>query len=526
MDSSPQITIQSDDDLFVRVLPPGIQEELARRTDLGSLLEVVLDLGRAPEARFARGAVLLGEVPVLDDDIRSVTDQVSMFGGDNRAGIERTLHRISAIRNRSGRIIGLTCRVGRAMFGTIDIIQDIVETGKSILLLGRPGIGKTTKLREIARVLSDKSGRRVVVVDTSNEIGGDGDVPHPAIGRARRMQVATPREQHAVMIEAVENHMPEVVVIDEISAEAEAMAARTIAERGVQLVATAHGNTLENVLMNPTLSDLVGGVQAVTLGDEEARRRGTQKTVLERRSPPTFDMVIEMIEMDELAVHHDVAQAVDLLLRGQHPPHEVRRRTDEGSVERRQVSGMAPDPWAGLATSGALMGGAPIDDDGDEVVTPLSGRGLPKVFIYGVSRDRVEQALRELRTSARITKDYREADIIITLRVHEKRFRSKVRAVGPDVPVYFLRGKSLGHIVGCLKGALAIDEVSTEETALEEARAGIERVAQGEPFVELKPQNSYVRKRQHELANAFQVGTRSVGRDPFRRVVLTRGSQA
>jgi len=241
---------------------------------------------------------------------------VGAFGKDNRAGIERTLHRISAIRNRQGEVIGLTCRVGRAVFGTVDIVRDVIEQGKSILLLGRPGVGKTTLLREAARVLADEFKKRVVIVDTSNEIAGDGDIPHPGIGGARRMQVAVPDLQHAVMIEAVENHMPEVIVIDEIGTEAEALAARTIAERGVQLIATAHGNTLDNLLQNPTLADLTGGIQAVTLSDEEARRRGTQKTVLERKAPPTFDVIIEIQNKDRLAVHHDVASVVDRFLRG------------------------------------------------------------------------------------------------------------------------------------------------------------------------------------------------------------------
>src|SRR6185369_13337565 len=226
--------------------------------------------------------------------------------------------------NRSGKIVGLTARIGRAVFGTIEIIDDLVENGKSVLIMGRPGIGKTTMLREAARVLADDLNKRVVVVDTSNEIAGDGDIPHPGIGRARRMQVPTPSLQHAVMIEAVENHMPEVIVIDEIGTEQEAAAARTIAERGVQLVGTAHGQTLENLMLNPTLCDLIGGIQAVTLSDDEARRRGTQKTVLERKAPPTFDVVLELIDFDKLAVHHNVMKTVDLILRGVPPRAEIR----------------------------------------------------------------------------------------------------------------------------------------------------------------------------------------------------------
>lgn len=301
-----QTRITDNLDLLLQVLTAQLRAALEQHPDLDQLLEVVLDLGRRPEARFPNEALALDEASVERETLRYVTERVGSFGKDNRAGIERTLHRISAIRNRQGEIIGLTCRVGRAVIGTVDIVRDVIESGHSILLLGRPGVGKTTLLREAARVLADELHKRVVIVDTSNEIAGDGDIPHPGIGAARRMQVPVPALQHAVMIEAVENHMPEVVVIDEIGTEAEALAARTIAERGVQLIATAHGNTLDNLLQNPTLCDLVGGIQAVTLSDEEARRRGTQKTVLERKAPPTFDVLIEIQDKDRLAVHRDV----------------------------------------------------------------------------------------------------------------------------------------------------------------------------------------------------------------------------
>ncbi|MBE9566446.1 MAG: AAA family ATPase, partial [Proteobacteria bacterium] len=291
----PELKITDDLDLLFKSLPPPMVERLHEINRREELLEVVLDLGRQAEARFPGEAVSLASEPITREEIEYVVERVGTFTEDNRAGIERTLHRISAIRNRQGAIVGLTCRIGRCVYGTVDIIRDIVETGKSILLLGRPGIGKTTRLREVARVLADELNKRVVVVDTSNEIGGDGDIPHPGIGHARRMQVGRPDLQHAVMIEAVENHMPEVIVIDEIGTEAEAIAARTIAERGVQLIGTAHGNSFDNLLMNPTLSDLIGGIHAVTLSDEEARRRGTQKSVLERKAPPTFDIVIEIM---------------------------------------------------------------------------------------------------------------------------------------------------------------------------------------------------------------------------------------
>src|SRR5574338_646658 len=317
-----------DLDALMEALPPEICERLRALADRADLLEVVMDLGRRPEARTTTGEVDLLDREITEADIAHVIEHIGAFGDDNRAGIERTLHRISAIRNRAGKVVGLTCRIGRAVFGTIDIIRDIVESGQSILILGRPGVGKTTMLREVARVLADEFGKRVIVVDTSNEIAGDGDIPHPGIGDARRMQVRATREQHAVMIEAVENHMPEVIVIDEIGTELEAAAARTIAERGVQLVGTAHGNTLDNLMLNPTLSDLVGGIQTVTLGDEEARRRGTQKTVLERKAPPTFDVVVEIVERDSVIVHRNVAETVDAILRGHMVPPESRWRQD------------------------------------------------------------------------------------------------------------------------------------------------------------------------------------------------------
>ncbi|MFK8183541.1 MAG: R3H domain-containing nucleic acid-binding protein [Phormidesmis sp.] len=318
----PKIT----DDLpqLLEILPAYIRTTLNEHAKRDQLIEVILDLGRQPEARFSDSVEYLSETPVSKADLQHCIDRVGHFGGDNRAGLEKTLHRISAIRNRAGEVIGLTCRVGRAIFGTIGMIQDLVETGGSILMLGRPGVGKTTALREIARVLADDLMKRVVIIDTSNEIAGDGDIPHPAIGRARRMQVAKPENQHQVMIEAVENHMPEVIVIDEIGTELEALAARTIAERGVQLVGTAHGNRLENLIKNPTLSDLVGGIQSVTLGDDEARRRGSQKSVLERKAPPTFDIAVEMHERQRWVVHEDVSNTVDFLLRGRVPGQQVR----------------------------------------------------------------------------------------------------------------------------------------------------------------------------------------------------------
>ncbi len=343
-----QHVITDDLEALLATLPPDIHDAVDRLDNRSELLEIVMDLGRLPEGRFPEGEVILSTIPVSYANLEYVVERIGEFGDDNRAGIERTLHRISSIRNRKGRVVGLTCRIGRAVLGSIALIRDIVERGQSILILGRPGVGKTTLLREIARFLADEANKRVVVVDTSNEIAGDGDIPHPGIGRARRMQVARTAEQHAVMIEAVENHMPQVIVIDEIGTELEAAAARTIAERGVQLVATAHGNSLGNLLMNPTLSDLVGGIQTVTLGDEEARRRHTQKSILERKAPPTFEVVVEQQSWEEVIVHRDVADTVDNMLRGQLITAEERTRDEEtGQMSLRRVTsgGMEVPTW-------------------------------------------------------------------------------------------------------------------------------------------------------------------------------------
>jgi stage III sporulation protein SpoIIIAA len=333
----PSRLITDDLELLLAALPDDLQLALEKAGDRGELVEVILDLGRLPYARFRNHEVALGEREISEADLEYVIEHVGDFGSDNRAGIERTLHRISVIRNRAGKPVGLTCRIGRAVYGTIELIRDLIESGQSILLLGRPGVGKTTMLRETARVLADDFRKRVVIVDTSNEIAGDGDIPHPAIGRARRMQVARPELQHNVMIEAVENHMPEVVVIDEIGTQLEAEAARTINERGVQLIGTAHGQVLENLMLNPTLSDLIGGIQTVTLGDEEARRRGTQKSVLERKAPPTFDTLVEIQDRDQVVVHQAVADTVDAILRGETYTTEVRERKADGSIEKREV---------------------------------------------------------------------------------------------------------------------------------------------------------------------------------------------
>jgi stage III sporulation protein SpoIIIAA len=502
-----------DTEALLRILPPHIYQGLRRSERVNEVLEIVMDLGREPEARMVDGELVLSTRPVSFEDIEQVITRIGAFGEDNRAGIERTLHRISAIRNRAGLIVGLTLRVGRAIYGTIGTIQEIVESGNSILLLGRPGVGKTTMLREVARVLADDLRKRVVIVDTSNEIGGDGDIPHPAIGRARRMQVASPARQHAVMIEAVENHMPQVIVIDEIGTELEASAARTIAERGVQLVGTAHGNELENLMQNPTLSDLIGGIQAVTLGDEEARRRGTQKTVLERKAPPTFDVVVEIQDWNHVVVHPDVAEMVDSLLRGFPIAGEVRTRDEHGVVhveeqkppaaERPQTSQVptAPLPRAGRVGNGALQ--------------PL------RVFPFGVSRNRLEAAVRELRVPVTIAHQVQEADLVLTLKNYYRRKPEPLRdAEAQNTPVYVLKNNTVGQMQSCLASVfnLGSQERDTTTSALEEAEQAIGEVLERSRTMEVAPQNAHVRRLQHQLAERYNVGSRSRGKEPNRRV--------
>ncbi len=559
-----------DLDALMAALPPEIVERLAEHANRTDLLEVVMDLGRRPEARFTTGEEDLLDREVTDVDIAYVIDHIGAFGDDNRAGIERTLHRISAIRNRSGKVVGLTCRIGRAVFGTIDIIRDMVEGGQSVLLLGRPGVGKTTMLREVARVLADDLGKRVIVVDTSNEIAGDGDIPHPGIGDARRMQVRTPTEQHAVMIEAVENHMPEVIVIDEIGTELEALAARTIAERGVQLVGTAHGNTLDNLMLNPTLSDLVGGIAPVTLGDEEARRRGTQKTVLERKAPPTFDVLVEIVERDSVIVHRNVAETVDAILRGHMVPPESRSRDAAGEVrittkydyrisESSAGTAFAPlEPTGGFgAFSRGGRGGRPepglrplpgpeephraeersarreleqalADLDDRSLERPI-GAGRPggdrshrpmSLFAFGVSRKRLEQAVRELGVPVNVARDLGEADAVVTLRNYYKRKPAALReAESNGVPIYVLKSNT-GLQMESMLASLFELTADPQEAALRETAEAIGLVqASGRP-VELAPQNAYVRRLQHQMAERNALMSRSRGSEPNRRVEL------
>ncbi len=667
-----------DLDALLAALPPEIVDAVNALADRESLIEVVMDLGRRPEGRFPDSEVQLLPREITDADIAFVVEHIGSFGDDNRAGIERTLHRISAIRNRNGKIVGLTCRIGRAVYGTIDIISDFVETGKSILIMGRPGIGKTTMLREAARVLADDLGKRVVVVDTSNEIAGDGDIPHPAIGKARRMQVRTPSLQHEVMIEAVENHMPQVIVIDEIGTELEAQAARTIAERGVQLIGTAHGNNLDNLMLNPTLSDLIGGIQSVTLGDEEARRRRTQKSVLERKAPPTFDVIVEIQDRERVAVHSDVAETIDALLRGDAVSPELRWRDEEG-VHRSQGrprpsprEQLGQERFAGLVGSGSPWrmepgwrgdgssrgggyreadrggfrpgyrpgasggwrqtrggsgressprgpvseGGAPatmpgerfaarpneapfvvgdiadrgplergagaaptavetrarearelerqkawrdqaaralqtlkveegtapvnaddLEDDEDdldeqplgaeegargETVLVPGGSPLPtlRVLPQGISRKRLEQAVRDLGLPVVIAREVDEADVVMTLRNEYKQKTPLLReAEDRALPIYVLKSNTVPQMQTSLTSIFSL-EIDPREAAMRETEDAIEAVLSSSEAIELSPQNAYIRRLQHQMAERANLVSRSRGREPYRRVRL------
>jgi stage III sporulation protein SpoIIIAA len=522
---------QTTDDLelMLAVLPPAVGEALRRENQFDALLEIVLDLGRRPEARYVGREMDLSDHEVSSDDIDYVVGRIGDFGGDNRAGIERTLHRISAIRNRKGRIVGLTCRVGRAIFGTVDIVEDIIAEGKSVLLLGRPGVGKTTLLREAARVLANS--KRVVIVDTSNEIGGDGDIPHPAIGRARRMQVATPALQHEVMIEAVENHMPQVIVIDEIGRELEAEAARTIAERGVQLIGTAHGNSLDNLMMNPTLADLIGGIQSVTLSDEEARRRGTQKSILERKAPPTFGVVVEIQDRDHLAVHHDVMKAVDMLLRGRQTPPELRFRDADGQIQVEEALPALPHPHAahgerierGEHADRALAAHAAPIFEMRAPAGPLQPVRTLRAYPYGVSQSRMQQAARHLGAPVLVATELDDADVVLTLKnYYRKRPQRIAEAERRGVPIYVLRSNSPAQIESCLADIFGIErreEADPADEAEAETRAAIDDILGGRRgSVDLSPQGPVVRRMQHEMAREANLLSRSHGKEPRRAV--------
>ncbi|MCY3570616.1 MAG: AAA family ATPase [Chloroflexi bacterium] len=548
--SKDAITPSHSDDLdaLLSTLPGAIRRAIEEHGQAHGLLEIVLDLGRPPYARYVDGEVILRQTEVTNAELQLVVAGLGEFGTDNRAGIPRTLHRIACIRNRQRGVVGLTMRVGRAVTGSVAVIEDFVKAGASILLLGRPGVGKTTILREAARVLAEQ-GKRVVIVDTSNEIGGDGDIPHSGIGRARRMQVERPELQHSVMVEAVENHMPEVIVIDEIGTELEAQAARTIAERGVQLVATAHGNELANLMLNPTLVDLIGGIQTVTLSDEEARRRGTRKSVLERKAPPTFEALVEIQSFTRVAVHSDLDNTVDALLRGESVAAEIREVDDDGTVHTSTdsvESVVAEGGLSGFETSlnelferrsSSSLGSGASFGNGSSHEAPLRRRmgsrprhAAPgphqKVYPLGVSLSRLREAIRETGANVSIAERIEEADVVITLRASFRRRPPELRlAESRRMPVVVLKHNTVLQMEKSLralsKGASPNDTVTA---ALSEAEEAISQIHSGrQSSIDLAPQGPYIRKLQHQLASDQALESVSRGREPNRRVRIHAG---
>ena len=524
--------ITDDLERLLALLPDPVRDALGPAERREQLLEVVLDLGRVPEARYPGQALALGEVPLTRDDLDAMVARLGCFGADNRAGIERTLHRISAIRNRRGDVVGLTCRVGRAVFGTVALVRDLLDGGQSLLLMGRPGVGKTTALREIARVLADDLQRRVVIIDTSNEIAGDGDVPHPAIGRARRMQVARPEQQHQVMIEAVENHMPEVIVIDEIGTELESQAARTIAERGVMLVATAHGNALANLIKNPTLSDLVGGIQSVTLGDDEARRRRSQKTVLERAADPTFPVAVEMHSRQRWSIHTDVASTVDQLLRGLQPRPQERELAADGAVrfvdppDQRRPRLLAQPGLQNRPALAAVPMRPPVDPppSGTEIDSEEEARSASddlQLLCCGITPQLVEESTRRHGWPVQLVEDLSDADVVLSIRQglgREPSLRRQAREL--KGPILVIKADTLPQVERALERLLSrrqgpdqeepdpvsVDGQDDELAGLEECRLAVEQVVmpQGRP-VELLPRSERVRRMQADLVQRYRL---------------------
>ena len=522
-----EIQFHNDLDKMLAIMPAKIVHNVTHE-QFEDVIEIVLDIGRIPEIRHSGGKIeRISCAEIDEDDINFITSHLQEFTSDNRSGIPGTLHRISAIRNRQGKVVGLTCRIGRVITGTIACIKDFCTQGKSILFLGRPGVGKTTKLREISRLVADELGKRVVIVDTSNEIAGDGDTPHPAIGAARRMQVPQPEFQKDIMIEAVENHTPEVIVVDEIGTEAEAQAARTIAERGVMLIATAHGNSLESLIKNPTLSDLVGGIQSVTLGDDEAKRRASQKTVLEREKQPTFDIVIEIIDRNTLAVYKNTSEAVDYILRGW-PIRPELRKVDKEYTENIQVQPV-PQPVAE----------EPQKPEENQMNFSFSrqkycekNRPLRKLYLYAVSRTIVEKIIERLDFNVELTRNVEDADIVIAHKNFAKG-GAKILNTAKEyrVQVFYVKTNSMAQIQKVLKDALDIRPYDNPddsgycddtEKALDEVKAAIKQVTDGAPCVELAPQNTQIRKLQHELVEQYGLQSTSIGEGENRHLRISK----
>ena len=545
------------DDLnqLLDVLPKFISDPLKKHPSRDQLIEVVLDIGRRPEARFSSSTEYLSYKTVVWQDLDHILKRLGKFSGDNRAGIEKTLHRISSLRNRQGSVIGLTCRIGRAIFGTVSIIRDILEQKKSILLLGRPGVGKTTAIREIARVLSDGMQKRVVIIDTSNEIAGDGDLPHPSIGKARRMQVSNHQNQHEVMIEAVENHMPEIIIIDEIGTELEAAAARTIAERGVQLVGTAHGNTLANLIKNPTITDLIGGIQYVTLGDEEARRRGSSKSILERKAPPTFDAAIEIHDAKTWVIHDNIEKSVDCLLQGQN--FILQRRSLITNTETETFVDCKifynQNEFEGIQNNSIKLFGSEKKQKNSYLLNRINGGEKSKnkkivknnnnkqeftfLYVYGINNQDLKSLIKTLKLPIIITKEIQYADAILALTNLVKNNRKlKQISQSKKITIHTIQSNSLLQIAKVLrllakKNSLPIVEEKDFDTKitkiivrefltpLEEARLAIEELVIAKNIaVDLFPRPSLIRKQQHELISHYHLVGITVGKENNKRL--------
>ncbi len=542
---------------LLEILPEFVSKPLEKNKNRIQLIEIVLDIGRRPEARFANGSSYLSYRTIIWQDLDYILKRLGKFSGDNRAGIEKTLHRISSLRNRQGSVIGLTCRVGRAVFGTVSIIRDLLEKKKSILLLGRPGVGKTTAIREIARVLSDDMKKRVIIIDTSNEIAGDGDLPHPSIGRARRMQVLNHQNQHQVMIEAVENHMPEIIIIDEIGTELEAFAARTIAERGVQLVGTAHGNVLENLIKNPTLTDLIGGIQYVTLGDEEARRRGSSKSILERQASPTFEIAVEVHDPKTWVIHENIGYSVDLLLQDQNL--SLQRRVIKAeknnfiqcdlinfqkgaySLDVANVSPPKPAIEKRKQKNNSILNSFSQDELGKIKKLPktdtLTNNGLSECFIflyvYGINSNDLRALIKVLDLSVIVTRELQYANVVLALGDLIKNNKKLHQLLNSrNIPIYTIQNNSLCLLATALKHLVNRNTSSplTKEyrmkkvgnkllTPLEEVRLVIEEIVLSQKrVVDLLPRTSAVRRVQHEIVSHYHLNSISIGEEPNRYI--------
>nr|YP_009369924.1 conserved hypothetical plastid protein [Boldia erythrosiphon]ARO90612.1 conserved hypothetical plastid protein [Boldia erythrosiphon] len=554
--------IADDLDKLLDILPNFVRFPLEHHAHKNDLIEVVMDLGRRPEARFPSNPEYLSHKTIDWNDLDYSIKRVGNFGGDNRAGIERTLHRISSVRNRKGHIIGLTCRVGRAVFGTINVIRDLLEVHQSILLLGKPGTGKTTAVREIARIFADEMEKRVVIIDTSNEIAGDGDIPHLSIGRARRMQVSKPELQHSVMIEAVENHMPEVIIIDEISTELEAIAACTIAERGVQLVGTAHGNYLESLIKNPVLSNLVGGLQYVTLGDEEAKRRGTQKSILERKASSAFKVVIEIHQRYCWLIHENVEYAIDQILQGSHTLVQRRKFNPIGKTSicldntmtinlmniHKSNSFLINDKWReyylksplennSVTTSSLIKQSFNNQYNKALNVDTIDDTVYLNLYVYDINLGKIKNLIKNFNFPINITRKIDQADAILGLRINLKTNKYiKEIAKLKKIPIQTINFPSLQQISRALYAILnmnysiagCIDYKSfifnnifdnNKNDALEEVRLAIENIVIPKKItVELLPREALIRKIQHQLIQHYQLKARSIGEEPNRKL--------